>query len=160
MIVIVSGVAGSGKTTVGSRLAETLGWRFLDADALHSPENVAKMRAGIALDDSDRGPWLDAVRARIDEALGEDRDLVVACSALKASHRTRLGVPRPNVRLVFLDVPQAELERRLATRSHFFAPHLLESQLADLERPLEALVLDARRSVEEQVECLRQAVEA
>lgn len=143
MIVIVMGVAGSGKSTVGRLLAEATRSDFLDADTLHSPTNVAKMSAAIPLTDRDRGPWLSAVRDRIVDAAARHQNLVVACSALKEAYRTFLasGVP---VSWTYLkgspDVFRRRLQRR---RGHFMNAELLNSQLDALEEPTNAIVVDA-----------------
>jgi gluconokinase len=134
MILIVAGVSGSGKTTVGALLAGRLGWGFADADDFHPAANVAKMRAGIPLTDSDRWPWLMAIGAWMDDAIARGESAVVACSALKRSYRDVLLAGRPEARLVFLRVDRDLLERRLAARhGHFFPQQLLDSQLAALE---------------------------
>jgi gluconokinase len=136
VILIVGGVAGTGKTTVGALIAGSKHWRFADADAFHSPENVAKMRAGLALTDADRGPWLAALGAWIDERIAAGEPAVVTCSALKRSYRAALLNGRPSVRMVFLSATPDELHDRLATRpGHFFPAKLLESQLAAVEPP-------------------------
>lgn len=125
------GVSGSGKTTVGAALADALGLRFVDGDALHPAANVAKMAAGIPLDDADRAPWLDAIGAVI--ATGP---VVVACSALKRAYRDRLRAAAPELQLVFLDGSRELLASRTAARpGHFMPASLLDSQLATLERP-------------------------
>jgi len=135
-IVIVMGVAGSGKTVVGKLLAEQLGCEFFDADKFHSPENVALMSQGIPLDDEKRGPWLDRLAGLIDEAIADRRGIVLACSALKRRYRSRLGVGRPHVRLVHLDGPESLLRERLEQRTgHFMPASQLASQCALLERP-------------------------
>ena len=129
--VVVMGVSGSGKTTVGAALADALGLPFVDADSLHPAANVAKMAAGIPLDDTDRAPWLDAVGAVL--AAGP---VVVACSALKRAYRDRLRAAAPGLKLVFLDGAPALLASRMAARpGHFMPTTLLDSQLATLERP-------------------------
>ncbi|WP_428262436.1 gluconokinase [Haliangium sp.] len=152
MVVIVMGVAGSGKSTVGRALAEALGWGFCDGDDLHSAESKAKMARGEALDDGDRGPWLARVRDRIEAALAEGRSLVIACSALRHEYRDRLGVGAGAIELVYLRADEALLRARLtARRGHFFPPALLASQLATLEAPTRALVVDAARPVHELV---------
>jgi gluconokinase len=144
MIVVVMGVSGAGKTTVGEALAAALSWQFVEADDLHSPENRAKMRGGDPLDDADRAPWLQAVAARMREL----KDAVVACSALRERYRTVLRV-RDDVRFVFLDVPRAVLGKRLAHRKgHYMPPSLLPSQLGTLERPDNALTLDGTKPVD------------
>lgn len=144
VVVVLMGVAGSGKSTVGSALAGALGWRFLDADAFHPPANIARMAAGVPLNDDDRAPWLAALRAAIDAAIAADSRTVLACSALKASYRRLLAIDGRRVVLVFLHGPRALLAARLAARSgHFAPPSLLDSQLATLEPPGDdALVLD------------------
>jgi carbohydrate kinase (thermoresistant glucokinase family) len=136
MIVIVAGVSGSGKSTVGAMLAGRLGWRFADADDFHSAANVEKMRAGIPLTDEDRRPWLQAIVAWIDERIARGESAVIGCSALKRSYRDMLLSGRPDVRMVFLDVDREELARRLAARhGHFFPEKLLDTQLDALDPP-------------------------
>ncbi|MCX7892988.1 MAG: gluconokinase [Burkholderiales bacterium] len=142
MIVVVMGVAGAGKTTVGRLLARHLAARFADADDFHPPENVAKMRAGVALDDADRAPWLARLNALVAASAAAGEPLVLACSALKRAYRERLADGVPGVRFVFLDGPRELLARRLAGRTgHYMNPDLLDSQLATLERPEGAIVL-------------------
>ena len=129
--VVVMGVSGSGKTTVGAALADALGMEFVDGDSLHPEANVAKMAAGIPLDDADRAPWLDAIGAVL--AAGP---VVVACSALKRAYRDRLRAAAPALQLVFLDGDRDVLAERMAARpGHFMPASLLDSQLATLERP-------------------------
>ncbi|HUP22541.1 MAG TPA: gluconokinase [Thermoanaerobaculia bacterium] len=150
------GVAGTGKTTVGRRLAEQLGWPFLDADDLHSTSSRTKMAAGIPLSDEDRAPWLRRVRRRLDEHLGRGESVVVACSALRERYRQVLleGLaPAHRVHVVHLCGDTTLIEQRLgARRDHFFDPALLASQLATLEAPDSALVVDVAPSVEVVVE--------
>lgn len=135
-VVVVMGVAGAGKSTVGTALATRLDWPFEDADRLHPPRNVAKMRAGIPLGDEDRGPWLAAVAARIDAWRDAGQSGVVACSALKRRYRTVIVGERPEVRLVFLSGSRELLAERLARRTgHFMPASLLDTQLATLEPP-------------------------
>jgi gluconokinase len=147
MIVVLAGVSGSGKTTVGELLASRLSWPFTDGDSLHPAANIAKMRAGVPLTDEDRWPWLEAVAAVMDERIAAGQSAVVACSALKRSYRDLLLAGRPAVRMVFLDTGRDLLAARLAARhGHFFHADLLDSQLADLEKPQPAeriLVLPA-----------------
>jgi carbohydrate kinase (thermoresistant glucokinase family) len=146
MVIVVMGVSGAGKTTVGRALAAQLGWRFVDADDLHPRANVAKMARNEALTDDDREPWLQAVRQHIVNAAATRQPLVIACSALKRAYRRTLSDGLDKVRFVYLRTTAPELEARLATRPHHFAgPGLLASQLATLEEPSdeEALTLDA-----------------
>jgi gluconokinase len=148
MIIIVMGVAGSGKTTVGRLLAEKAGFQFLDADTLHSPANVAKMSAGTPLTDRDRAPWLSAVRERIVDAATGRHNLVVACSALKERYRAFLarGVP---VVWMYLKARPDLLRGRLQRRTgHFTKADLLSSQLDALEEPTDAIVVDASQQPE------------
>jgi gluconokinase len=135
VIVIVFGVSGAGKTTIGKLLAEDLGWRFLEADDFHPPANIDKMRRGIPLTDADRWPWLDSLREQIQRSLSADRNAVLACSALKRAYRDRLGVST-EVKFVFLRGDYALIAKQLRRwRGHFMDPALLRSQFADLEEP-------------------------
>jgi gluconokinase len=136
VILIVAGVAGCGKTTVGALLAGRLRWRFADADTFHPAANVAKMHAGIPLTDADREPWLRAVAAWMDERIAAGQSGVVTCSALKRTYRDQLLVGRPLATMVFLEVSRERLEQRLLARpDHFFPQKLLDSQLSTLEPP-------------------------
>ena len=136
MILVVAGVSGSGKTTVGAMLAGRLNWTFADADDFHPAANVEKMHAGIPLTDEDRWPWLRAIAAWIDERIAAGQSAVVTCSALKRAYRDVLVQGRPSVWLVFLSVDREKLRKRLATRhGHFFPQELLDSQLAAAELP-------------------------
>ncbi|AHG88910.1 carbohydrate kinase, thermoresistant glucokinase family [Gemmatirosa kalamazoonensis] len=138
-VVVLMGPAGAGKTTVGERLAESLGWPFADADAFHPASNVEKMRRGEGLTDADRAPWLAALREAVRATLARGDHLVLACSALRRSYREALvppDAPSGAVRFAYLHVSRAELARRLATRvGHYAPPSLLDSQLATLEEP-------------------------
>ena len=139
MIVLVMGVAGVGKSTIGALLARELGARFIDADDYHPPQNVAKMKAGIPLEDADRWPWL----SHLNKVLKEESHAVLACSALKAAYRGRLlqGVNRHAV--VYLRGEPALIRERARTRSHRYMPAtLLDSQFAALEPPLGAIEVD------------------
>lgn len=156
MVVMVMGVSGVGKTTLGEALAEALGWRFVDADAFHPPANIEKMRAGIALMDEDRAPWLARLRERLEEALARGEHLVLACSALRESYREALTVDPSRQRWVYLRLPPAHLRRRMRQRrGHYMPPSLLDSQLETLEPPRDALVVDAAPPPERVVAAIR-----
>jgi gluconokinase len=136
MIVILAGVAGSGKSTVGRILATRLGWAYEDSDILHSAADIAKMVSGVPLGDADRWPWLRTVATWMDQQIAAGGSAVLACSALKRSYRDYLRRGRPDVEIVLLEVDQATLMARLEDRhGHFFPVKLLQSQLADLEMP-------------------------
>lgn len=144
MIAILMGVAGAGKTTVGRALAARLGWAFYDADDLHADGAVERMRRGIPLTEVDRAAWLDRLSALVEDLRRRGTPTVLACSALRRSHRERLGAGAPDVRFVYLKADREVLRRRLETRQgHYFGAELLESQLATLEEPPDALVVDA-----------------
>jgi carbohydrate kinase (thermoresistant glucokinase family) len=133
-LLLLMGVSGSGKTTVGALLAGTLNWPYADADSFHSPANVAKMAAGHALTDDDRTPWLQSIRAWIDERATRGEPGIVTCSALKRKYRDVLR--RPELRIVYLHGTRAQIEERLIARQgHFFKSSMLESQFAALEEP-------------------------
>lgn len=143
MVIVLMGVAGSGKTTVGEKLAADLGWAFRDADSFHPPENVAKMSAGTPLTDADRAPWLAAIRAYIDDCLARGAGAVVTCSALKERYREVLMADPAQVKLVQLTgSPELLAERIGGRKGHFMKPGMLQSQLATLEPPRHALVVD------------------
>ena len=136
MIVIVMGVCGTGKTTVGRLVAERIGARFEEGDRFHPRANVEKMSRGEALDDEDRWPWLDSIGRSIDEWQRAGEDVVLACSALKARYREILLGGRPDMRLVHLFGSQALISERMAQRRHhFMPPSLVPSQFAALEPP-------------------------
>jgi gluconokinase len=133
-LLLLMGVSGSGKTTVGALLAGTLKWPYADADSFHSAANVAKMAAGHALTDEDRTPWLRSIRAWIDERASRGEPGVVSCSALKRKYRDMLR--RPEVTIVYLRGTRAQIEARLIARQgHFFKPGMLDSQFDALEEP-------------------------
>jgi gluconokinase len=159
MVIIVMGVTGAGKTTVGRRLAADLGWRFHDADDFHPEANKAKMHAGIPLTDEDRWPWLRALRGVIEQALADGAGAVVTCSALKRAYRDVLAGGLDGVRYVHLTGDPRVLEARLAgRRGHFMNPALLESQIATLETPDEAIEVDVALTPAEQVAAIRRAL--
>lgn len=141
--IILSGVAGSGKTTVGRALSRRLDWPFCDADDLHDAESIERIRRNQPLDDRDREPWLQRVRAVIERTKQEGGSIVIACSALKERYRQTLAAGLTGIRLVLLTGDVALLRERLEQRrGHFAGPALLDSQLAELERPLDALTID------------------
>ena len=135
MIVIVFGVSGTGKTTIGKLLAQELGWPFYEADDFHSGVNIDKLRRGIPLTDEDRWPWLENLRQLIKRSFEAGENAVLACSALKRAYRERLRVV-DQVKFVFLRGDYALIEKQLRRRhGHFMNPELLRSQFADLEEP-------------------------
>jgi len=153
VVMIVMGVAGSGKTTIGRQLAEALGADFVEGDDHHSPESVEKMHCGIPLTDADRAPWLAALRRIIQRSLEGGRMAVVTCSALKSSYRTVLKEDDRRVQFVYLTAPNPVLEARLRNRQgHFLDPSLLANQLSILEPPTDAVTIDAERKPEEIVD--------
>lgn len=146
-IVLMMGVSGSGKTTIGQLLASQLKWEFKDADDLHSPANIEKMRQGIPLTDEDRRPWLQAVRSLINFHLDTNTKLILACSALKAVYRQELNLQPERVKFVYLKGSIELLQQRLKERQdHFMNADLLSSQLADLEEPDDAIEIEIDRS--------------
>jgi gluconokinase len=155
VIVLVTGVLGAGKTTIGSLLAQQLGWEFADGDRFHAAANVAKMQRGGPLTDGDREPWLKAIRGAIQGWLSENQNVVVACSALKRAYREALLIS-PEVKLVYLRGSQDLIRRRVEARhGHFASEPLLASQFADLEEPKGAITVDVSESPEEIVEEIR-----
>ena len=150
------GAAGAGKTTVGKALAAALGWPFVDADDQHPAHNIEKMRAGVPLSDTDRAPWIATLRAVVERAIDRREHTILACSALKERDRhTLCGNVRP-VRFVHLQAVRGLLEQRLAARApHFFGPALVSSQLADLEEPANALIVDAAWPLEHILAAIR-----
>jgi gluconokinase len=159
MVIIVMGVSGSGKTTIGTQLAEALHWTFADADGFHSAANIDKMHRGIPLTEEDRRPWLTALRSKIGEWLEQGRSVVLACSALKAWYRRELLVDPSRMRMVYLKGSFSLIERRLALRKgHFMNRELLASQYAALEEPTEALVVDAALSPPDIVKEIRKGL--
>ena len=159
MIVVVMGVSGAGKTTVGSALATALGWEFLDADEFHPPENVAKMAAAIALTDADRWPWLDRLNRELRDRESRGASTVLACSALKEAYRSRLMQGMGGARLVHLRGSIEFIRARMATRKHKYMPAaLLESQFDTLEPAPDAVEIDAGLPVAEALERIRAAL--
>lgn len=155
VIIVVMGVSGCGKSTVGAALAQALGWPFLDADEFHPPENVAKMASGVPLTDADRVPWLDRVGRALRGIERDGANAVLACSALKQRYRDRLSVS-PDVRFVYLKGDLATIAARLRERRHKYMPAaLLQSQFAALEEPTDALAVDIRESIDDEVAAIR-----
>jgi len=152
MIVIVMGVVGAGKTTVGRLLAERLRWEFADADDFHSPANVEKIRRGVPLNDHDRQPWLERLRSEAISWRDQGKNVVLACSALKQSYRQQLRIG-PEVEFVYLKGSAELIASRLRLRpGHFANEQILASQIADLEEPENAIVVSIERSPEEIVD--------
>ena len=153
------GVTGCGKSTVGALLAKDCGWAFHDADDYHPAQNVAKMKRGAPLTDADRWPWLETLNALLLDSEAQDKSLALACSALRQVYRDRLARGCASVRFVFLDGEPELIRARLATRrGHYMNPQLLDSQFAILERPQDALQLDAASSPVELVRTIRAAL--
>jgi len=158
MIVVLMGVSGSGKTTVGRALAAALGWPFHDADAFHSPANIAKMASGQPLTDEDRWPWLDRMADAMRDILARGEHAVFACSALREAYRERLR-RAGDVRFVHLSGDYDTIAARLRLRRHEYMPSsLLASQFATLEIPEDALSVDIRLGVDAQVDAIRRAL--
>ncbi|MFZ5821432.1 MAG: gluconokinase [Chloroflexota bacterium] len=149
---ILMGVSGCGKTSVGRLLAERLGWNFYDADDFHPPANIAKMAAGIPLDDDDRLPWLSSLHDLISACRVENRPGVLACSALKERYRQILLDGNPNVQIVHLKGSFDLIQSRMMTRAgHYMKPSMLQSQFDALEAPVDALTLDISMPMDEMV---------
>lgn len=156
MIVVIMGVVGAGKTTVGRLLAQQLGWKFADADDYHSAANIEKIRRGIPLNDEDRLPWLQQLRAQIAHWISQKQSAVLACSALKRSYREELKAG-PEVRFAYLQGSAELIAQRLHARhGHFANNQILTSQFADLEEPKSAITVDISHSPEEIVAEIRQ----
>ena len=156
MLIVLMGVAGSGKTTVGRALAAELGWKFYDADDFHPPANVAKMARGVPLDDADRLPWLEALQALVRACLERGESAVLACSALKAFYRAHLLLDA-RVKLVYLKGNFDLIQKRLANRQgHFMSAAMLDSQFAALEEPEASTHYDASRPPAELVREIRE----
>ncbi|QLE50031.1 gluconokinase [Nostoc sp. C057] len=167
MIIIVMGVSGSGKTTIGKLLADSLGWEFSDADSFHSPENVEKMRRGIPLTEADRMPWLKDLQAAIKHWLQENKNVVLACSALKDSYRQFLvsdsdgsaNAKDERTKLVYLKGSYELIQIRLKERSnHYMSEKLLNSQFDTLEEPLDTISMDVAQPPQIIVQNIRTAL--
>lgn len=161
-IIILTGVAGVGKTTIGTALAKQLGWHYLEGDDFHPPANIQKMSQGQALTDTDRLPWLQAIQAQLQQALASQQSIVLSCSALKQSYRQMLRIDRNRIKIIQLVASKSVLQQRLAHRSsHFFGPQLLDSQLATLETASEVdLVVQTDQPVEDIVKVIIQRLTA
>jgi gluconokinase len=160
IVVVIMGVSGSGKTTVGRALARLLDAEFHDADDYHPAANIEKMRRGVPLDETDRAPWLHSLRARIDAWLLEPGTKILACSALTARSRAVLGTDRSGVEVVLLHGPRRLIESRMQERAHFMPPALLDSQIALLEPPRDALRLDIREPPQKLAERIKTHLES
>jgi carbohydrate kinase, thermoresistant glucokinase family len=162
MILVVMGVTGSGKTVVGSALAQALGWPFLDGDDFHPPANVAKMASGTPLVDADRWPWLDRLAEEAGAILARGGSAVLACSALKKVYRDRLAAYAKapgDVRFVYLKGDFDTIAARLAARKHRYMPaSLLASQFATLEEPADAIIVDASATIADEVARIRECL--
>ena len=155
MIVIIMGVVGAGKTTLGTLLANQLGWQFADADDFHTATNIEKIRQGIPLTDADRDPWLESLSHTIEGWIAANENAVLACSALKRSYREKLSVA-PEVRFVYLKGSPGLIAGRLHARhGHFAGESILTSQIADLEEPEVAIVADIRQDPLQIVDSIR-----
>ncbi|NEU79687.1 gluconokinase [Nostoc sp. UIC 10630] len=159
MIIIVMGVSGSGKTTIGKLLADSLGWEFSDADSFHSLENVDKMRRGIPLTEADRMPWLQDLQTAIKHWLQENKNVVLACSALKDSYRQFLVSDSVRTKLVYLKGSYELIQIRLKERSnHYMSEKLLNSQFDTLEEPLDTISMDVAQPPQIIVQNIRTAL--
>lgn len=156
MVIVVMGVCGCGKSTIGKMLATELNWGFFDADGFHPAENKEKMRQGIALNDNDRLPWLQNLANLISENLDQGKSIVLACSALKQKYRDILGGEKYNIKFVLLDGSKELITERLSVRKHeYMNPMLLQSQFDTLERPHGALCVDITPTPEDIVTTIR-----
>jgi len=155
VVVIIMGVTGAGKTTIGTMLAAQLNWQFADADTFHPPANIQKMSRGVPLNDTDRAPWLAAMRKAILEWIAAGKNVVLACSALKRAYRDELR-PSREVKIVYLKGDYALFAERIRRRhGHFAGEGILVGQFADLEEPVDAIMVDAAKSPEEIVAEIR-----
>jgi len=157
-VIIISGVSGSGKSTVGRALADVLGWRFFDGDEFHPPSNVAKMASGTPLSDADRIPWLDRLHDLIAQSLARGKPAVLACSALKQAYRDRLLAGNEGVSLVYLRGDYELIWRRMRDRQdHYMGAEMLRGQFDELEEPAEALTINIEYDVDQIVATIIEA---
>ena len=155
MFMLIMGVTGCGKTTIGKLLSTRLGWPFYDADDFHSPDNVRKMASGVPLTDEDRGPWLEELHKLISHHDEREGNGVLACSALKNAYR-RILTADADVAVVYLKADPDLIRSRLDARSgHYMPKRLIESQFLDLEEPIEGIIVDAARPPEQIVAAIR-----
>ncbi len=159
--VVLMGVAGSGKTAVGTQVAEKLHWLFLDADSFHPPANIEKMKHGIPLNDVDRAPWLQRLHDELQHQIDAHCSVILACSALKESYRKILHDETVPPTFIYLDVDPETIRNRLSHRSaHFFPKELMDSQFAALEKPKDAVLIDARKPLDAVVDAVIHALKA
>jgi gluconokinase len=154
VFIIVMGVSGVGKTTIGAALAKDLGWSFADADQFHPAANIEKMSRGIPLNDEDRRPWLEAIRSYMIERMSKGESGVVTCSALKQKYRDVLSV-NDDVKFVYLKGDYDLILKRMQSRQHFMKPEMLKSQFETLEEPQGAVVVDVEKEIKEIVETVK-----
>lgn len=152
-VLILMGVSGTGKSTIGQALSEKLNWPYFEGDKFHSPANVEKMRAGIPLNDDDRGPWLLSIRTAIEEHLASAGSAIFACSALKASYREILQKEDKRIKFIFLHASYELILSRMNSRKHEYMPaSLLKSQFETLEEPKNAIKVSVNQAVDKIVE--------
>ena len=159
MLIIITGVSGVGKTTIGKLLSENMGWTFYEGDDYHTDVNLAKMRNGTPLTDDDRWPWLNALRTKISEIVLHEKDAVLSCSALKESYRMRLGSGLKDIVFVYLRGDCQLVRNRISARvGHFISADLLVSQYSDLEEPQNGIIVDAALEPMEIINYLKRAL--
>ena len=159
MLIIITGVSGVGKTTIGKLLSENMDWTFYEGDDYHTNVNLAKMRNGTPLTDDDRWPWLDALRTKLSEIVLHEENAILSCSALKESYRTRLGSGLKDIVFVYLRGDYQLVRNRISERvGHFMSADLLASQYSDLEEPQNAIVVDAALKPMAIINYLKQAL--